>query len=220
MGRPRASAEIRRQQILAAAKRCFRRKGYAPTTMDEIAAEYGLSKGSIYWYYPSKKAVLTDLFQVWVDETLNRVITDIGGIRFARDKLIAMGEFFARSLHEDIELYSALVVFWESSFLDASIREMLLNQYRRYDALILGFLDDGERAGEFVVSDKKTYATLMIAMMEGVVIRQVLSKDIDLETIRGNVTHVMNRLLPALDGRGSAQKTGRKRGPWRTGSRV
>ncbi|OQB45085.1 MAG: HTH-type transcriptional regulator MtrR [Firmicutes bacterium ADurb.Bin153] len=105
MGRPRASAEIRRQQILAAAKRCFRRKGYAPTTMDEIAAEYGLSKGSIYWYYPSKKAVLTDLFQVWVEETLNRVITDIGGIPSARDKLIAMGEFFARSLHEDIELY-------------------------------------------------------------------------------------------------------------------
>ena len=198
MGRTRASAEVRRQQILAAAKRCFRRKGYALTTMDEIAAEYGMSKGSIYWYYPSKKAVLIDLFQVWVEETMNRILTDIETIQSARDKLIAMGEFFARSLQEDIELYSALVVFWESSFLDTSIREMLLDQYRLYDRLITGFLDDGERAGEFVVSDKKTYATLMIAMMEGVVIRQVLSKDLDLETIRGNVEHVMNRLLPAL----------------------
>ena len=206
MARSRASAEVRKHQILAAAKRCFRRKGYALTTMDEIAAEYGLSKGSIYWYYPSKKAVLIDLFQVWVEETLNRILTDIEGIPSARDKLIAMGEFFARSLHEDIELYSALVVFWESSFLDTSIREMLLDQYHLYDRLITGFLDDGERTGEFVVSDKKTYATLMIAMMEGIVVRQVLSKDIDLETIRGNVAHVMNRLLPPLDGKGHKRR--------------
>ncbi|HPI93501.1 MAG TPA: TetR/AcrR family transcriptional regulator [Deltaproteobacteria bacterium] len=210
MGGPRASAEVRRQQILAAAKRCFQRKGYVLTTMDEIAAEYRMSKGSIYWYYPSKKAVLLDLFQVWVEETMNRILTEIEDIPSARDKLIAMGEFFLRSLQEDIELYSALVVFWESSFLDASIREMLLDQYHLYDRLITGFLDDGENAGEFVVSDKKTYATLMIAMMEGIVVRQVLSKDLDLEAIRGNVAHVMNRLLPHLSQGG--RKNARKRG--------
>ncbi|NLW68696.1 MAG: helix-turn-helix transcriptional regulator, partial [Bacteriovoracaceae bacterium] len=45
---PRVSSGIRKQQILAAAKRCFQRKGYAQTTIDEIAAEYGMSKGSIY----------------------------------------------------------------------------------------------------------------------------------------------------------------------------
>lgn len=206
MGRPKASAEVRRHQILAAAKRCFRRKGYVLTTMDEIAAEYGMSKGSIYWYYPSKKAVLIDLFRVWVEETLQRILTEIEGIPSARDKLIAMGEFFARSLQEDIELYSALVVFWESAFLDTAIRRMLLDQYRLYDRLITGFLDDGERAGEFVVADKKTYATLMIAMMEGIVIRQVLSKDLDLETIRSNVDHVMNRLLPAATADGSGRR--------------
>lgn len=210
MGRPRASAGVRKQQILAAAKRCFRRKGYVLTTMDEIAAEYRMSKGSIYWYYPSKKAVLLDLFQVWVEESMNRILTEIEDIPSARDKLIAMGEFFLRSLGDDIELYSALVVFWESSFLDTSIREMLLDQYRLYDRLITGFLDDGEKAGEFVVPDKKTYATLMIAMMEGIVVRQVLSKDLELEKIRGNVAHVMNRLLPCLSQGG--WKNARKRG--------
>lgn len=86
----------------------------------------------------------------------------------------AIGEHVARSLQEDIELYSALIVFWESSFLDESIREMLLEQYRLYDRILTGLLDDGERAGELVVPDKKTYAALMIAMMEGVIVRRVL----------------------------------------------
>jgi hypothetical protein len=101
-----------------------------------------------------------------------------------------------RSLQEDIELYSALVVFWESSFVDESIREMLLEQYRLYDRILTGLLDDGERAGEFVVPDKKIYAALMIAMMEGIIVRQVLSKDLDLAEICRSVSGVMNRLLP------------------------
>jgi AcrR family transcriptional regulator len=193
---PRVSSGIRKQQILAAAKRCFQRKGYAQTTIDEIAAEYGMSKGSLYWYYPSKKAVLIDLFRVFVEETLNRILTEIGSIRSARDRIVAIGERLARSLQEDIELFSALIVFWESSFLDESIREMLMDQYRFYDRILTGLLDDGERAGEFAVPDKKIYAALMIAMMEGVIVRQVLNKDLDLEEIRRSVSGVMNRLLP------------------------
>lgn len=192
----RASAGVRKQQILAAAKRCFQRKGYAQTTIDEIAAEYGLSKGSIYWYYPSKKAVLIDLFRVFVKETLNRILTEIESIRSARERIVAIGERLASSMQEDIELYSALIVFWESSFLDESIREMLLDQYRLYDRILTGLLDEGECAGEFVVPDKKAYAALMIAMMEGVIVRQVLSKDLDLEEICQNVSGVVNRLLP------------------------
>ena len=51
--RPDLSAE-RRAQIVRAALTCFSRKGYAKTTMDDIVAESGLSKGSLYWYFESK----------------------------------------------------------------------------------------------------------------------------------------------------------------------
>ena len=45
---PSASKEERRAQILQAALTCFARKGYHLTTMDDIVAESGLSKGSLY----------------------------------------------------------------------------------------------------------------------------------------------------------------------------
>ena len=66
--KPDVSAE-RKQQIFEAAVACFGRKGYHLTTMDDIAAECGLSKGSLYWYFDSKKELFLYLFSVMLDQT-------------------------------------------------------------------------------------------------------------------------------------------------------
>jgi len=53
----------RRQQILSAAMNCFLAKGYHRATMDDIVAESGLSKGTLYWYFKSKKELFLALVQ-------------------------------------------------------------------------------------------------------------------------------------------------------------
>ncbi len=54
-------AEARRDQILEAALRLFARKGFAESTVDEVAAEAGLGKATIYLYFPSKEILLQKL---------------------------------------------------------------------------------------------------------------------------------------------------------------
>jgi len=49
-----ASRQRRREQIAAAAMRCFARQGFRDTTMADIIAESGLSAGSIYSHFESK----------------------------------------------------------------------------------------------------------------------------------------------------------------------
>ena len=61
--RRRASSEARRAQILEAALRCFSDKGYHETTMDDLAREAGLSKGSLYWYFPSKEEFFAEILR-------------------------------------------------------------------------------------------------------------------------------------------------------------
>jgi AcrR family transcriptional regulator len=51
----------RRDQILEAALRVFADKGFAETTMDEVAADAGLAKGSLYVYFPTKEDLLRKL---------------------------------------------------------------------------------------------------------------------------------------------------------------
>jgi AcrR family transcriptional regulator len=54
---PRVSEEYleqRRREILAAAQRCFARKGFHETSLQDIFRESGLSAGAVYRYFKSK----------------------------------------------------------------------------------------------------------------------------------------------------------------------
>lgn len=57
----RRRAEARPDEVLDAALALFVAQGYAHTTVDQIARRAGLSKGAIYLYFPSKKALLEGL---------------------------------------------------------------------------------------------------------------------------------------------------------------
>ena len=66
---PRVSSSVsneeRRQRstslILDAAERLFVESGYAATSVERIAAEAGLTKGAIYFYYSNKEGLLDAL---------------------------------------------------------------------------------------------------------------------------------------------------------------
>jgi AcrR family transcriptional regulator len=50
--------DARREQILAAARRCFLRDGFHATSMQDLFAEAGLSSGAVYSYFTSKDDVI------------------------------------------------------------------------------------------------------------------------------------------------------------------
>ncbi len=59
--KPRAQAK--REQILSGAKRVFLREGFAATSTDVIAREAGVSKRTLYAYYPSKEELFEDVLR-------------------------------------------------------------------------------------------------------------------------------------------------------------
>lgn len=57
---PRSAAKTR-EQILDAAYRLFRRRGYSRVTMDDIAAEARLTKRTLYHHFESKDRLLAEV---------------------------------------------------------------------------------------------------------------------------------------------------------------
>jgi AcrR family transcriptional regulator len=57
----RRRAEARPDEVLDAALDLFMEKGFAATRVEDIAKRAGLSKGTVYLYFPSKEAVLEGL---------------------------------------------------------------------------------------------------------------------------------------------------------------
>src|SRR5262245_29218347 len=60
-----AARAARRDQIIAAALACFARAGYHATTMADVAAQAGVSKGTPYLYFDSKEALFIALHEQW-----------------------------------------------------------------------------------------------------------------------------------------------------------
>ncbi len=55
----------RRKQIIAAGLACFARSGYHATTMADVAAQAGVSKGTPYLYFDTKEALFLALHEEW-----------------------------------------------------------------------------------------------------------------------------------------------------------
>lgn len=57
--RPRAEMiEVTRAKLIASARQAFARQGYAKTSMDDLTAEAGLTRGALYHHFGDKQGLL------------------------------------------------------------------------------------------------------------------------------------------------------------------
>jgi len=70
----------RREQIIAAGLACFARTGYHTTTMADVAAQAGVSKGTPYLYFASKEALFLALHEEWDCGAMQRVEAAIAAL--------------------------------------------------------------------------------------------------------------------------------------------
>jgi AcrR family transcriptional regulator len=68
----------RRDEIMAAAKNVFARKGFHAATIADIAKQAGLAYGSIYWYFDSKDDLFHALMAVEEHALRNHVAAAVG----------------------------------------------------------------------------------------------------------------------------------------------
>ena len=74
-------------EIVKAAKRSFGERGFAATTMDDIAAGAHVAKGAVYHHFPTKEA----LFEAVFDEVSLELVSALDRVaRTEKDALAAM----------------------------------------------------------------------------------------------------------------------------------
>ena len=71
--RRREEPELRRSQILAAARRSFRLHGLQVTTVDKIASEAEVSVGLLYRFFPSKAEMVKAIIVEDVEQQLQQI---------------------------------------------------------------------------------------------------------------------------------------------------
>jgi AcrR family transcriptional regulator len=143
MARPKsASHDLKRDEILDVAARCFAQQSFPAASMNDIAAACGTSKARLYHYYESKEAILFDL----LDRYTQKLLAIIGQVeataqRRNLDERAALHELVRSFLHEyESSATRHMALLGDTKFLGDAQRELILNRQRDVVAAATRFL--------------------------------------------------------------------------------
>lgn len=157
--------EQRRDQLLACARRLFASNGYHATSVEDVIQEAGVSRGTFYNYFDSKRAlfgkVLELLFsQVW--DSVQTISTEPG------DDITAQVTGNIYSLFETLNRNQDLprILLGEAIALDPEAKEQLANFYQRVMERLVRALEDGQRMGVVTEGDPVSMAVCLLGMLK------------------------------------------------------
>jgi AcrR family transcriptional regulator len=142
-----------RGRILDAAAEAFTARGFASTTIDDIAHEVGATKGLVYYHFRAKFDVFLAVYEEGMRRVRDRVEPHAQGPGSARDRLVAMATAHVLNLMEDLAYHHVVhqAVRGEvSSALKSRQRETLqeLNGLRAdYERMFRRVVDSGVADG-------------------------------------------------------------------------
>jgi TetR/AcrR family transcriptional regulator len=157
--------------ILAAARKRFAHYGFSKVTMDEIAADVGMAKPSLYYYYDTKER----LFSAVVAQEQERFAADIDALLKRR---IAATQKLKEYVGIRMQLFRELVNLSRLGFdswaeMKSMTRDLLRNieqQELRYLQTIIG---EGRSSGEFSLSHPNQTAQLVLHVLQGLRLRML-----------------------------------------------
>jgi AcrR family transcriptional regulator len=157
-----ASPQIR-DAILDAAERLLARFGYKKTTMDDLAREADIGKGTTYLYFPSKEEVALSTIDRIVDRLLDRLrdLSQSGGTAGERLRQMLLTRVLFR--FDSVKTYSQSL----DDLLRALRPAYLARRQRYFDAeaeVFAAVLCAGRDAGDLACEDPLATAhTLLLA---------------------------------------------------------
>jgi AcrR family transcriptional regulator len=156
----RRQPETRPDQIVEAARRAFAAKGYLGATLDDVARQAGITKGTIYLYFPSKHALFREVVRAYADEIFGTLREEVAAGRtpHVRELLPVLLERLLRVYRRpDYQAMVRLIVGEAGRFpaeVEALYRDILLERLRQLADLFEGAMARGEmrRLDPFLVA--------------------------------------------------------------------
>lgn len=99
-----------RQHILDTAELIFAQQGFDGARVDRIAAEAGVNKALIYYYFKNKQAILEELLSTFIDQA-NSILINIfkRGLEFGSPEMLAEMEKYDALFFENDKTVSLLL---------------------------------------------------------------------------------------------------------------
>jgi AcrR family transcriptional regulator len=150
----------RTDEVIAAAIDVFHRKGFAAASVQDVADQVGVLKGSLYYYIDSKEDLLFRVF----DESHQQAL-EIVEETLAMDgpPLVRLRSYFYRYVLwylQNLERVSVYFNEWRS--LTGERRDTVVRQRRVYAQLVTDLIEEAKSEGAVAADVDTKYATFFI----------------------------------------------------------
>lgn len=140
-----AKGERRNQEIFDTAAHLFASRGYARTSIRDLAEALGMQKSSLYHYFDSKEDLLHRMLDQFMDQALERIESLCGQDLPPLEKLAEFMRFYTHIYAGDRDRLMLLVN--DLDCLTPQRRMQVVAKQRRYVAVIRSILAELKQAG-------------------------------------------------------------------------
>lgn len=189
------------KEILKAAKECFARFGYEKTTLDDIGKMTGLNKASLYYYYKNKEAIFAAVILWEVEESLDRLNSEIGGVKGCRERIMAYQRERIRLMKSMTNLHSLSMETFtcEASSVQSLGRQVHEKELDFLNEIILACVENGE----FKQCDTKRVAESILTIANAIKLKahqgaDIRFADIDYQKIEEETVFTISLILDGI----------------------
>lgn len=161
-----------REHILDRTAELFNRKGYSGTSLADLTAATGLTKGALYGNFRNKEEIAEKAFAYAVELVRDRARKQLSGKGTCRERLLGLLEFYAGYVLDPPVpggcplLNTAVEADDHHKFMRKAVKKELNNVV----AYIQRLLDQGIATGEFRnIPDTRALAFVMFCSVEGAI---------------------------------------------------
>ena len=201
-----AHIEARTQEILDAARRMFVRKGVDAATVQEIAAEAGLSAGAIYRYYESKAELLRAVCGDWVEKDRALFARAAAETESPIERLVKVGHGVWQEISEPNAREDTLLAL-ETVLVGARHAPELAAERRAAVLEVVGLVErvvgQAQAAGEIdqAINARALTNTLLATSFGTRLLALELGEDFDTEGVLGTIGTMLTRFAPTHEER-------------------
>lgn len=183
----------KRALILDAAKSCFARAGFHRTTMQDIAAEAGMSPGNLYRYFASKDAVTEGL----ADRDRMELADDFAQVEGDDDLMAAFAALGRKYFQEEPRDRAVLCLeIWAEATRNEAFAAIRNGIQSELIARMTRLFAQGQARGLVrAKADPRDLALIVATLSDGLFVRRATAHDFDPEREVGNVLRVIGAML-------------------------
>lgn len=192
-----ATLEARRDQILAAAERCFAREGFHQTTIQDVIAESGLSAGGIYVHFRSKDDLIAA-----IAEARHARDARLLSIPAGEDPLGALVDL-ARAFMGDLDspeggrARRVGLQVWAEALRNPVIRDQVVEGVQAPVELISALLRRGIEQGQVRADvSPPAVARILVALFHGFTLQRLWEEPLDREASLAAYKALLDGLRP------------------------